>query len=105
MSVCWLVSPTTASQPPLLSQLGQFRDGLKDGRGEEYNKEGRLVYKGDFSEGHRHGFGAVFLSEGHRYMGRLEKGVMTGECESGVYVCLTVILANGLLDCTYLLTD
>ena len=61
---------------------GQFKDGQKEGRGEEFSKEGKLVYKGEFSAGSRHGFGVVYLSEGHRYMGRLDKGVMTGECNA-----------------------
>mmetsp|Transcript_3291 Transcript_3291/g.5126 ORF Transcript_3291/g.5126 Transcript_3291/m.5126 type:complete len:745 (+) Transcript_3291:67-2301(+) len=60
---------------------GFFREGLKDGRGEEYSK-GKLIYKGEFSAGARHGFGVAFLSEGHRFMGRFDKGVMAGV---GVY--------------------
>ena len=72
-------SGTLYSQEGEKVYAGQFRDGVKEGRGEEYNKEGKLVYKGEFSEGLRHGFGALFLSEGHRYMGRLDKGVMSGE--------------------------
>ena len=80
-------SGTLYSQEGEKTYSGQFREGVKEGRGEEYSKEGRLVYKGEFSEGLRHGFGAVYLSEGHRYMGRLDKGVMTGAC---VCVCVCV---------------
>mmetsp|Transcript_2478 Transcript_2478/g.2439 ORF Transcript_2478/g.2439 Transcript_2478/m.2439 type:complete len:381 (-) Transcript_2478:1174-2316(-) len=61
--------------------FGNFREGHKDGRGEEYSK-GKLVYKGEFSSGARHGFGITYIAEGHRFMGRFDKGVMSG---LGVY--------------------
>jgi hypothetical protein len=118
-------SGTLYSQEGERVYAGQFREGLKEGRGEEYSYSsreeeggggGRLVYKGDFSGGLRHGFGAVQMSEGHRYMGRLDKGVMTGgrrrrrrreeggSDKASDLTCLSLSLCCALLSC-YLCCD
>lgn len=56
---------------------GSFRDGIREGRGEEFEENIRL-YKGEFANGFRHGFGIMYFSEGHRFMGRFDKGNMSG---------------------------
>jgi hypothetical protein len=43
----------------------------------------RLVYKGEFSKGQRHGFGVSYISDGYRYAGRFDQNAMSG---LGVFV-------------------
>ena len=40
------------------------------------------MYKGEFSDNLRHGFGICYMAEGHRFLGRFDMGSMTGV---GVY--------------------
>ena len=89
---------------------GGFRDDLRDGRGEEFDpsfgtedniistastdavtlprlsstsEEPKLVYKGEFQKGLRHGFGVSYLPAGHKYIGRFDNDSM---CGIGVYL-------------------
>lgn len=61
---------------------GIFREDKREGRGEEY-LDGGLTYKGEFSNGLRHGFGVAYFPENSKYYGRYENNMMSGV---GIYV-------------------
>lgn len=60
---------------------GSFRDDMREGRGEEFI-DGQFVYKGEFANNRRHGFGAIYFGGGGGYFGRIEDNNMSG---LGVY--------------------
>ena len=39
--------------------IGEFKNGLKHGKGKEYKKSGDLIYEGDFINGKREGTGKL----------------------------------------------
>jgi len=39
---------------------GEFINGIKNGKGKEYNKSGNMVYEGEYLNGERHGKGKEF---------------------------------------------
>lgn len=61
---------------------GMFRDDKREGRGEEFSESVRS-YKGEFSNNMRHGFGVAFFPENSKYYGRYENNLMSGV---GIYV-------------------
>jgi hypothetical protein len=56
---------------------GTFREDKREGRGEEFHEEIRS-YRGEFSNNARHGFGIAYFGENSYYFGRYENGMMTG---------------------------
>jgi hypothetical protein len=56
---------------------GTFREDKREGKGDEYIDDFK-VYRGEFSNNVRHGFGIAYFSENAYYFGRYENGLMTG---------------------------
>ncbi len=57
---------------------GTFRDDKREGRGEEFDEQGNKIYRGEWSNNMRHGFGVAYFSEGSKYFGRYENNLMSG---------------------------
>ena len=49
--------------------IGEFKNGLKHGKGKEYRKSGVLIYEGDFVNGKREGTGKLIYTNGSYYVG------------------------------------
>jgi hypothetical protein len=80
------------------SYQGTFREDKREGRGEEFAPfvselsassanssagQNTRIYKGEFQDNVRHGFGVAYYSEGSKYFGRYEHNLMSGV---GIYV-------------------
>ena len=55
---------------------GSYRDDKKEGRGEEFTDMD--LYRGEFSNNARHGFGVIYFEENSKYFGRIENNEMSG---------------------------
>lgn len=60
-----------------LKYEGQFSNGLKNGIGIGYYRNGQ--YSGSFKDGKRHGSGTYIATEGWKYKGEFFNGKMTGD--------------------------
>ena len=49
--------------------IGQFKNGLRNGKGTEYYKNGNIKYEGDFIDGIREGNGKYIYENGSYYIG------------------------------------
>lgn len=62
--------------------IGNFRDNVLNGEGEEYDDDGSLIYKGSYKMGEKSGKGILYYSDGSIYEGKLKNGIRNGK---GVY--------------------
>lgn len=62
--------------------VGCFKNGVKEGYGEHYDKQGNLIYKGNFEDGYYHGNGVIYFSNCDWYSGEFASNQRQGE---GVY--------------------
>ena len=58
---------------------GEFRDNRPHGVCEEIDQAGKVVYKGDYSEGVRSGHGSIKFEDGGLYEGEFKEGVFHGK--------------------------
>ena len=59
---------------PSLKYEGEYRNGMKNGKGKEYEKD-KLRYEGEFLNGQRHGKGEEFSKDGQlEFEGEYKKG-------------------------------
>ena len=53
---------------------GESVNGIKNGKGKEYNLRGKLIFEGEYLDGKRHGNGNEYNSNGEYYKGQFIKG-------------------------------
>ena len=58
---------------------GKCVDGMAEGRGDLYNPEGRLVYRGNWKGDKYNGIGTYFYEDGKKYIGQFLNGKFNGE--------------------------
>ena len=56
-----------------------IKKGFANGKGTQYNKNGDIVYEGDFVNGVKEGNGKHFYDDGTYYIGRFKNGVSHGK--------------------------
>ena len=64
--------------------LGEFKNGLKHGKGKLFYKNGNIEYEGDFLEGKFEGEGKYIYENGDYYEGKFKNGLSHGngkECD------------------------
>lgn len=61
--------------------LGDYKDGERHGKGEEYSYENRLLYEGEFKDDEYHGKGTLYYEDGEtvQYKGKFKKGDFHGK--------------------------
>ena len=71
---------------PIEDYVGDFHNGLKQGKGRIVNKKTGVVYEGDFVAGKLHGMGVFIDPKGYKYSGQFKDGNMNGhgEFEDGI---------------------
>ena len=52
--------------------IGEFKKGLKHGKGIEYIKKGKIIYKGDFINDKKEGKGKFIYDDGYYYIALLK---------------------------------
>ena len=60
------------------SWIGYFEKGEKGNYGKFYNKDGKLVYEGEYSHGEKNGKGTYFYPNGSKYVGEFVKNKKEG---------------------------
>ena len=64
----------------ILIYKGEYYNGLRNGKGKEYDQEGNLIYEGEFLKGERDGKGKEYDQEGNLiYEGEFLRGEREGE--------------------------
>ena len=58
---------------------GKISDNLPNGKGKKYNKNGNVLYEGDFINGQFEGKGKYIYDNGDYYEGQYKKGLQNGE--------------------------
>ena len=58
--------------------IGQFKNGLPNGKGVEYYKNGNIKYEGDFINGDYEGDGQYTWEDGIYYIGQFKNSVPNG---------------------------
>ena len=58
---------------------GQFKNGLRDGKGIQYYKNNKIKYEGDFSEDKYHGEGNLYYKNAEYYKGQFKNGIKHGK--------------------------
>jgi len=69
--------------------LGQFKNNLPNGKGIICNKNGNIIYEGDFVNGKREGSGKLIDEDGNYYIGQFKDGLRNGRGK--------VYLPNGIM--------
>ena len=59
--------------------IGQFKNGLKDGKGTLYYKNGNIEYEGDFKKGKYDGEGKYIYESGDYYIWQFKEGLCHGK--------------------------
>ena len=59
--------------------IGPILNGLPNGKGKIYYKNGNLYYEGDIKNGIKEGNGKIFLENGNYYYGQFTNGQITGK--------------------------
>ena len=62
--------------------IGDFENGLKNGKGIYYYENGKIQYEGDWFENKREGEGKLYLLEGSYYIGQFKDDLFNGK---GIY--------------------
>ncbi|MBR3552392.1 MAG: TIR domain-containing protein [Clostridia bacterium] len=65
--------------PNECSYIGPLKNGSRTGKGKLYDKNGKLVYEGDFIDGACTGAGTCYYSDGSVYCGSVEKLKRVGQ--------------------------
>lgn len=58
---------------------GEWKNGLRHGKGIQYYPNGQLKYDGEFNEGRREGKGTYYFKNGDRYSGGFKENKMNGK--------------------------
>jgi len=58
--------------------VGHWIDGVCTGEVEEFDRSGKLTWKGSYLDGVRHGFGIQYFPEGSRIEGTWKNGILDG---------------------------
>ena len=59
--------------------IGQWKNGLKHGKGILYNKNGNIIYEGDYVNGKKEGNGKFILESGEYYIGQFKDDAFNGK--------------------------
>ena len=59
--------------------IGQFKNGLKNGKGIEYYSNGDIQYKGDFVNNEKDGIGHYIFENGKYYIGQWSNNLRIGK--------------------------
>ena len=59
--------------------IGEWKNGLRNGKGVIYNKKGEIIYKGNFKNDKYNGYGEYFYEDGKYYIGQWENGERNGK--------------------------
>ena len=59
--------------------IGQFKNDLANGKGIVYDKNGSIIYKGDFINDKREGNGKIFDKDGNYYIGHFKDDLANGK--------------------------
>ena len=59
--------------------LGEFENGKKNGKGNEYYKNGNIKYEGEFVNDEYEGIGKYYFENGEYYSGQWKNGKMNGK--------------------------
>ena len=68
--------------------IGEFQNGLRNGKGTIYYKDGKIYYEGDFVNGNGEGNGKIIYEDGSYYIGQFkndEEGQGKSFNEDGSY--------------------
>ena len=72
-----------------MSWIGYFDKGAKGNYGKLYNKDGILLYEGEYKNNIRNGNGTFYYPGGLKYIGEFENGIREGKgifyCDEGSY--------------------
>lgn len=67
-----------SSHPDGSSHKGEYRNGMPNGIGIEYDTNKKPTYSGEYKNGKRHGFGVYSYSNGQKYEGEWLNGEQSG---------------------------
>jgi antitoxin component YwqK of YwqJK toxin-antitoxin module len=59
--------------------IGQFRNGLFNGKGTEYYSNGKIQYEGDYVNGNREGKGKYIWEDGQYFIGQWKNDLRNGK--------------------------
>ena len=59
--------------------IGEFKYGLRNGKGIIYNKNRDIIYDGDFVNDNAEGNGKIILEKGEYYIGEFKNGLINGK--------------------------
>ena len=59
--------------------IGQFKNTLANGKGIQYNKNGNIIYEGDFVNGKAEGKGKWIYENGSYYIGQFKNNLTNGK--------------------------
>ena len=59
--------------------IGFWKNGLRNGKGKLFDKNGKLIYEGDWVNDKREGFGKCGSDPGHYYIGQLKNNCFNGK--------------------------
>ena len=76
--------------------IGEFKNGLKHGKGKKYDQDQNIIYEGDFVDGKMEGNGKLFYDNGYYYVGGFKDGKRHGDGEEfdpngRFYRCITYL--------------
>ena len=59
--------------------IGQFKNGLRNGKGKYYYSNGNIKYEGDYINGKAEGNGKYIWKNGEYYIGQFKNGLRNGK--------------------------
>ena len=59
--------------------IGQFKDNLRNGKGILYNKNGNILYEGEYVNGNREGKGKLIFEDDAYYIGQFKDNLQNGK--------------------------
>ena len=59
--------------------IGQFKDDLRNGKGTLYNKNGNIIYEGDWINNKKEGNGKWIFEDGKYYIGQFKDNLINGK--------------------------
>ena len=74
--------------------IGQFKDNKFNGKGIKYDKNGNIIYEGDFINGRREGNGKMFDEIGNYYIGQFKDNLRNGKGK--VFLPNGIMIYNGI---------
>ena len=59
--------------------IGEWKNGLRNGKGIEYYSNGNIKYKGNWTDDRRKGIGHYFMQNGKYYIGQWSNNLRNGK--------------------------